>query len=150
MQPSDFDDLIARFRQVTAVFGTIYQDITGEEFDLEGAVRHYPLVSLGLAAGTGLLAGVWIARRPQAQLPPPPPPTPSNPFDYFEQLLPQPFERVRRALPDMTGEEAGAIARNWLDSVIEPGLRDTIESTKLGLFLRRTFERPDDSGTETE
>lgn len=150
MQPRDFDDLVARVRQVAAVFGTIYQDVTGEEFDLEGAVRHYPLVSLGVAAGAGLLAGVWIARRPQAQLPPPPPPTPSRPFDYLEQLLPQPLERMRRAFPEMMGDEAGAVARNWFDSVIEPGLRDTLESTKFGLFLRRALDRPDESGTETE
>ncbi len=149
MQPSDFDDLLARFRQLSTVFGTIYRDITGEEFDLEGAVRHYPLVSLGLAAGTGLLAGVWIARRPQAQLPPPPPP-PTRPFDYLEQLLPQPFERVRRVWPEMTGEDAGAMARTWLESVLEPGLKDTMESTKFGSFLRRTFERLDDSGRGTE
>lgn len=150
MQPSDYDDLIARFRQLSTVFGTIYHDITGEEFDLEGAVRHYPLVSLGLAAGAGVLAGAWIARRSQTPLPPPPPPASTRPFDYLEQLLPQPFERVRRVLPEMTGEEAGTIARTWLESMIEPGLKDTMESSKFGIFLRRTFERLDDSGKGSE
>lgn len=150
MQPSDYDDLLARFRQLSTVFGTIYRDVTGEDFDLEGAVRHYPLVSLGLAAGAGLLGGIWLARRPRAQLPPPPPPAPLKPFDYLEQLLPQPFERVRRALPEMTSEDASAIARTWLESVIEPGLKDTMESSKFGLFLRRTLERLDDGGKPTE
>ena len=148
MQPSDFDDVLARCKQLAEVFSTVYRDITGEEFDLEGAVRHYPLVTLGLAAGAGVLAGAWIARRQPTQLPPPP--APSKPFEYLEQLLPPPLERMRQALPDLTAEDAGTIARNWLDSVVEPRLKDTLDSTKFGVFLRRTFERLDEHGTEPE
>ncbi len=148
MDPRDFDDLIAKYRQVAEAFGTVYRDITGEEFDLEGAVRHYPLVSLGIAAGTGLFAGMWIARRQRQELAPPPPPTAQRPFDYLEHLLPEPFGRMRQVLPEITSEEAASAARDWLDSV-EPRLRDAMESTRFGLFLRRAFEGPDEDGRES-
>lgn len=147
MEPRDFDDLIKKFRQAAEAFGTVYRDITGEEFDLEGAVRHYPLVSLGAAAGAGLFAGMWLARRQRQEIAPPPPPAVPTPFEYLEQFLPGQFGRMRNVLPELASDEAATAARDWLDSVVEPRLRDAMESTRFGMFLRRTFEqRPDEDG----
>lgn len=144
MQSSDFDDLLARWRQFSGILATVYRDVTGEELNLESAVRHYPLVALGVAAGVGFVAGQTLARRSEHQLPPPPPTRGSS---SFEQFLPAPFERVRELLPEWSAEEAEAQARVWIDTVIEPRIRETLESTRFGSFLRRTREGRDEDDT---
>ena len=69
MQGDEFDDLLRQARHVGKILTAVYKEVTGEELDLEQAVRHYPLVALGLAAGAGALAGWWIGRGSAKQLP---------------------------------------------------------------------------------
>jgi hypothetical protein len=37
-----------------------------------------------------------------------------------------------------------------VDSVVEPTVKGVTENTRLGAFLRRTFERPDENGDGAE
>ncbi|MDQ2742744.1 MAG: DUF883 C-terminal domain-containing protein [Chloroflexota bacterium] len=137
MEPSSFDDLLAGWRQFSDILSTVYKDITGENLDLESAVRHYPLLTLGAAAGVGFVAGQFLARRSQTRLPESPPPR-------QPELLPQfpaaPLERLRELLPEWNAEEAEAQARAWIDTVVEPRLRETFDNSRLGAFFRRTIE----------
>jgi hypothetical protein len=172
MSRNDFDDLIDQARQVGAVLAATYRDVTGEELDLESAVRHYPLMALGLALSAGAIGGWWLGRKTAPRLPAPRP-VADEVVDRVRDLASrlasgeqaqrtiEYVERVRRALPDSTADEVASAARTWLDDVVEPRLREGLESvardvseTKLGIFLRdvlaryegedRRLEDPDD------
>src|SRR4051812_21461456 len=99
MPNNDFDDLFTQAGDLLKHFVPIFKDLTGEELDVESALRHYPWVILGTAAGVGLLAGVWIGRKQAPAPPPPPPPLAAGPMSYLERLFPQGMDRVRQALP---------------------------------------------------
>jgi hypothetical protein len=173
MQSSDFDDLVEQAKQFGKVLSTLYEDVAGEELDLEGAIKHYPLVALGLALGAGAVAGWWIGRRQAPALPPPEPPRgtgrlsdlfkretpkpemrrdqPAHPLDYLENLIPGGVDKVRDVLPDVVSEEAAAMARNWVDTVLEPRLKQGLDTMaanisegKFGAFFRRTMQRYED------
>ncbi len=176
MDTSDFDELIGQAKQIGAMLGDLYEDFTGEEFDLEGTIKHYPLVALGLGLGAGVIAGWWVGRRHRAALPPPQA-DPTSGFgrlsdlfklaqdstrgdaggtkrarDVFESFFPSGVEKVRDVLPDVVSEEAAAMAKTWVDSVLEPKLREGIDAmatnvteSKFGSFVRQTLARFDET-----
>ena len=149
--PSDeFDELYSRASGLSKILASAYRDVTGEDLDLEGIVRHYPLVALGLAAGAGALSGWWVARKFQAKLPPPAPKsqldtaleslrdigakfkaagqrapgeTPATPWEYAERLLPGALDALRKAFPDANIGRGASSGKNWLDAVLEPELK---------------------------
>lgn len=146
MDQSDFDELMHGARQFVTHLASAYREITGEELDIESAVRHYPLVALGIAAGVGAFGGWWFGRRGQIQLPPPTPEP--SPLNYVERFIPEGLEKVRDLLPESIAEEATAQARTWVEDVLEPRLREGVESavsniaeTRWGAFLKETIQR---------
>jgi hypothetical protein len=178
MDSSDFDELIDQAKQIGKMLGELFEEVTGEEFDLEGTIKHYPLIAIGLGLGAGAIAGWWVGSRRRPTLPPPPhtlsPPmegttglgrlgelfksthsssagegeAKSNPLDMLENLFPSGVEKVRDVLPDVVSEEAAAMAKTWVDTVLEPKLRQGIDTmatnvseSKLGSFFRQTLAR---------
>src|SRR5437763_10932800 len=130
MEQSDFDELIQGAKQFGAHLATVYRELTGEDLDIETAIRHYPLVAIGVAAGAGAVGGWFVARRGRKQLPapsPPPPPSPPH-LSYVERLIPEGLERVREILPESFAEEAATQARAWVEDVLEPRLKEGMES----------------------
>jgi hypothetical protein len=175
----DADDLEELFRQAGGLARALsrgYREVTGEELDLEGAIRHYPLLALGLAAGAGVIAGWWLGRREAQQLPPPKPAVsaerpfnplrelrarwtgqspmkpgdaPAGPMEYLERILPESMETVRKVLPEVSREEAAEIATAWIDTVLQPRLKqglDNLASTMpdsgVGAYLKERLQRP--------
>src|SRR5437588_8982191 len=106
MEQRDFDELIDQIRVLGTSFARAYRDITGEELNIEGVIRHYPIVVVGVAAGAGAVGGWFFARRGRKQLPPVQP-MPS-PLEYVERLLPEGLDRVRELLPEKLAEDAAA------------------------------------------
>lgn len=176
MDSSDFDDLIGQAKQIGKVLGDLFEEVTGEELDLEGAIKHYPLIALGVGLGVGAIAGWWVGSKRRPALPPPDalpqvsPPSglgrlgellkgiqssstgegegTNHPRDVLENLFPSGVEKVRDVLPDVVSEEAAAMAKTWVDTVLEPKLRQGIDSmttnvseSKLGTFFRQTLAR---------
>ncbi|MBV9282334.1 MAG: hypothetical protein JOZ41_19810, partial [Chloroflexi bacterium] len=148
--------------------------VTGEDFDLESAIRHYPLVALGVAAGLGAVGGWWLGRRSRPQLPAPQPksqlestfeslrdlgsrlahPSPGDqghegPLGYLEQLVPEGLETVRKALPELTSEETISQAKTWFETVVEPklkeGLDNVVSQSRVGSFLKDVLRQADTS-----
>src|SRR5437588_942758 len=72
MDSSDFDELIDQAKQIGKMLGDLFEEVTGDEFDLEGTIKHYPLIALGLGLGAGTIAGWWVGSRRRPALPPPP------------------------------------------------------------------------------
>ena len=155
MSSDEFDELYSQANRLSKILVSAYRDITGEDLDLEGIVRHYPLVALGLAAGAGALGGWWVARKFQAQLPPPTPKsqldtaldslrdirakfraagegapgeTPARPWEYVEWLLPGALEALRKTFPDANIGQGASPGKNWLDTVLEPELRAGLDN----------------------
>lgn len=148
MDERDFDELLKQARQVAGYLAEAYRDVTGEEIDLDGIVRHYPLVAVGVAAGVGAIGGWLVARRSQRRLPPPK--MAPTPLEYVERLVPEGIERVRDILPGLVADDAAERATAWMGEVLEPRLKESVDSvmanvseTRLGLFLRQTIERLD-------
>ena len=173
MQSNEFDELYSQVSRLSKLLATAYRDVTGEDLDLEGVVRHYPLVALGVAAGAGALGGWWAARRFRKQLPPPAPRSQVEmtleslrdfssrwkaagqrapgqgsgmAWEYLEQLL--------KSFPDKTKEE-GKPAKNWLDTVLEPKLKEGMDTfvsnlsrNKMGAYFRQQIQRLE-SGDDT-
>lgn len=138
---------MAQARQVARQLAAAYRDVTGEDLDLESMVRHSPLVAVGVAAGLGALGGWFIARRSQKQLPPPTQSQP-NPLLNMDRLVPEGFDKVREMLPGVVPDEAADMAREWVEDVLEPKLKEGVENvvanvgeTRLGIFLRQTIQR---------
>lgn len=147
MEQHDFEDMMAQARQVARQLAAAYRDVTGEDLDLESMVRHSPLVAVGVAAGLGALGGWFIARRSQKQLPPPTQSQP-NPLLNMDRLVPEGFDKVREMLPGVVPDEAADMAREWVEDVLEPKLKEGVENvvanvgeTRLGIFLRQTIQR---------
>jgi hypothetical protein len=178
MDSSDFDELIEQAKQIGKMLGDLFEEVTGEELDLEGAIKHYPLIAVGLGLGVGAFAGWWVGSKRRPALPPPQQ-TPSqeaktasgfgrlgellkgiqnsstgegegtnHPRDVLENLFPSGVEKVRDVLPDVVSEEAAAMAKTWVDTVLEPKLRQGIDTmttnvseSKLGIFFRQTLAR---------
>jgi cytochrome P450 len=146
MDPEHVDALLSEVRAIADVARKIYHDVTEEEFDLESAISHYPVTALATALGIGILVGWRFARRtPPALLPPPPPLKEPSPLEYFERSIPEQIDRVREYLPELVSEDTMHKARDWLDTVVEPRLRETVENGRIGLgvILRRAIEGPD-------
>jgi hypothetical protein len=163
MNEHDFDDLFKQARLISQTLAGVYREVTGEDLELESAIRHYPLFAVALAAGAGALGGYWLGRRGQAkQLPPPKQAGPMSidrlrelsqrrkeasekgeslsPLDYVEHLLP----------PGMELEDAAQTAREWAGKQLEPRLREGMESVlenmadlRFGSFLRQAIRRAD-------
>lgn len=176
MDSNELDDLSAHAKVVATMLARAYRDVTGEEFQLESAIRHYPLVALGLAAGAGAVGGWWLARRSKPQLPPPKPSSaadalfgslrelgsrlskdrqhdtgqqPLRSYDYLERLFPEGFALVRRALPELKPEEAAELATVWIDTFLQPRLKQGLESVRsnvmdggFGGYLKQRRQRP--------
>src|SRR5947209_468928 len=68
----DFDELFEQAGLIARALRDAYKDVSGEELDLEAALKNYPLLIIGTAIGTGALAGWWIAHRRQPPEPSPP------------------------------------------------------------------------------
>lgn len=160
MNDHEFDELFKQAQQIGRHLAGVYRDVTGEDLDLDSAVRHYPLFAVGFAAGAGVLGGYWLGRRNAKQLPPPPQTgsldrlrelnerrkeaadrgAPLSPLDFVEHLLP----------PGMELEDAAQSAREWAGKQLEPRLRESVESVlenmsdfHFGSFLRQTIRRVD-------
>jgi hypothetical protein len=176
MDSNDFDELIGQARQIGKMLGDLFEEITGDEFDLEGTIKHYPLIAVGVGLGAGAIAGWWVGNKRRPALPPPQAALPSEteagsgfgrlgelfrgvqsaakgegasqPRDVLENLFPSGVEKVRDVLPDVVSEEAAAMAKTWVDTVLEPKLRQGIDSmatnvseSRLGSFFRQTLAR---------
>jgi hypothetical protein len=189
MDTDDFNELLSNARQMGKLIAAIFEGATDEDLNLETALRRYPVVSLSLAAGAGMLGGWWLARRtrsspPAAQLPPPKPSSrvetlvdqareltgelknrtdavrqrsPDDPLAYLDVVIPGGAERVRELLPEGAADEAAAAAKTWLDSVLEPRLKEGMENfrvnaieSRFGLFVRQTIERLDEQDGNEE
>lgn len=155
MEKNDFDDLLNQANEIRKALARAYKDVTGEDLDLEGAFRHYPLLAIGVSAGVGAVGGWWIARRGRAaelSSPAPPPAVEtSKPLQYLEGLLPGTAERMRERLPEITvPEEMKQVARSWFDNVVEPRLRQNLDhlaaqvDETLGGILRSNGHPADD------
>src|SRR5437868_8532970 len=123
MDSDDIEEIFSQAGRLLKFLDTTFRDVTGEDLDLESAVRHYPLVALGLAAGAGALGGWFLGRRSRLQLPPPAPEPkrpldslrditsrlqlpqkpaedtppgqePRHPMEYLEQMVPEGMERL--------------------------------------------------------
>lgn len=179
MESEDLDELFEHARRIGGLLHAWFAEVTGEDFDLESGVRHYPLAALGIAASAGALAGWWLGRRNRPALPPPPPepdtlprlneianrlrkarPSPDgervDPLDYVERLFPESADRIRRIVPESTREEAAEMAREWVDNVVEPRIKRGLENmvsnvsqTRAGMKLLQVLERLD-SGEDHE
>jgi hypothetical protein len=173
MASNDFDELISQARQIGTTLSGVFEEVTGEKLDLEGTIKHYPLVAVGLGIGIGAVAGWWVGSKRATALPPPAPELPgesapagtpnrlsdffkraldttssetgagTHPLDRLETLFPAGADKVRDVLPDLVSEEAAAMAKTWVDTVLEPRLRQGIDSvannvseSKIGAFIR--------------
>ena len=152
MNSKDLDDLLAELRQAGRLFATLYKDLTGDEFDADSVVRHYPVAALGLAAGAGVAAGWWLGRRNVPQLPPPPPaePVSKRALDLVDDVLPGAVDRVRARLPEVVlSDETRARVKTWMGNIAEHQVQQGIDrwaegaEVKLGSFFRRATERLD-------
>jgi hypothetical protein len=133
-----------------------------------------------------MLGGWWLARRTRSapQLPPPRQASrvetlveqardltselknrteavrrqsPEDPLAYLDVVIPGGADRVREILPEGAADEAAAAAKTWLDAVLEPRLREGVETirtnaieSRFGLFVRQTIERLDEQNGEEE
>lgn len=129
MESDDFEDLLVEARRAAKLFTTLFRNITGEEFSVESSVRHYPLVALGLAAGVGAVSGWWLGRsrarqRPQLK--------PKRRMDLIaetvRELLPERLPAPREVARDLAAGDRAAMAKTWLDTVLEPKFRQGLES----------------------
>jgi|SRR5947209_1232774 len=151
MDSNDLDDLLRQLRSAAGTIRTLYRDLTDEDLDVESAMRHYPLLALGLAAGAGAAAGWWLGRKRQPELPPPPPePAPKRPLEYVEELLPGAVDRVRARLPEVVLSDAAKTrARAWLGNIVEHQLQQGVDrwadgaDTRLGSVFRRATQHVD-------
>jgi hypothetical protein len=186
MDADDFNELLSNARQMGKLVAAIFEGATDEDLNLESALRRYPVVSLSLAAGAGMLGGWWLARRTRSapQLPPPRQASrvetlveqardltselknrteavrrqsPEDPLAYLDVVIPGGADRVREILPEGAADEAAAAAKTWLDAVLEPRLREGVETirtnaieSRFGLFVRQTIERLDEQNGEEE
>jgi hypothetical protein len=151
MEQHDLDELLAYARQAGQILKTIFKDLTDEELELESAVRNYPILALAVAAGAGAAAGWWAANRRRGALPPPAvsPDEPSSPMSLLEQRFPS-VERIRKSIPESMTDDAAALAKNWMDNVLEPRLKQGVDSlsanmaeSKWGSLFRQAMQRMD-------
>jgi hypothetical protein len=143
MEP-DYDELFTHARHVATLLATLYRDVAGEELDLETAIKHYPLIAVGLAAGLGTLGGLWLGRKLSPQLPPPSRP---GPLDRLEQYLPIPLDRVMDFIPETTIEGVTDVAREWMGTVLEPRIKEVTDGP-FGNLVRYAIERFEDRGPQ--
>lgn len=154
MESDDFDAFFGQVRHIGQVFGTVYKDLTGEDFNLESAVRHYPLLALGLGAGAGALAGFWCGHRSRPQLPPPAPERLApheharSPFSYLEEAFPEAVDKVRDALPEIIVSDAvKARARTWMGNIVDSQIRQNVDTftdsldARIATFFRGAMQR---------
>ncbi|GAC1463734.1 MAG: hypothetical protein NVS2B16_01220 [Chloroflexota bacterium] len=157
MESRDFDELIAAAQQTGRVLAALLDGATQEDIDLGRAIRNYPVWTLAFVAGAGALGGWWLARAHQSQAPAPEPPTPS---EAARALLADAGNRLRERAQELVGpqyaareyvdmllpggveaeaviEEAGAAARAWVDTVLEPKLKDGFDQAVSSLSRSR-------------
>jgi hypothetical protein len=148
----DFEAFLAQARQIREVVERVYEEVTGEKLDLESAVRHYPLLTLGLVAGTAGAAGWWLGRKKARQLPPNTTMLDGTqaPLQRLEDGLPKTVDRFRRLLSElMTSDEAKRAAKHWFVQSVEPKLRHKIDNVSERLdrsisdVLQRGFNKSD-------
>jgi hypothetical protein len=150
MENLDFADLFSQAKQFNEHFAGVFKEVTGEDFDLETAVKHYPLVSLGLAAAVGVLGGWWVASKQRKSLPPAETHIAERGGTFFERverIFPGGVESFRRSVPEVPTEKTAAVLAGWMDQVVEPRLKKGLENLttgllegKLGAYLKQTFE----------
>jgi hypothetical protein len=143
----EFDELFEQAGLIARALRDAYKDVSGEDLNLEAALKNYPVLVVGAAAGAGVLAGWWIGHR--KQLPEPPPPSKKKTMEFLEDLFPKQVNRMKEVLPEGAAEDAATAARNWMDTVLEPKLRQGIDSaseTRLGSFVRETIRKLEQTG----
>jgi len=152
MDSEAFDGFFKQSRQIAQSLATLFEDLTGEELDVNSTIKHYPLVAAGIAAGAGLAAGLWIGRKSAPQLPPPKAPPYSNPLEYLDQVLPDSLKKVRDFLPESVTDDASLMARTWMEGVLEPKIKQGLDSvahsvteSKIGVFLKEAYEHMEQS-----
>lgn len=155
MDMSNFDDLLAQGRQIAHALTSAYEEATGEEFDLESGIRHYPLAALGIAVGTGALAGWWLGHRTAPQLPSPAVEQlqdipQASAFERLEQAIPETVSRLREALPEITvSDEVKERMLSWASTTLEKQFQQNVDSlaetldARLSGFFRRGLQRLD-------
>ncbi len=156
MERDDLDALFGQVRHIGKVFGIVYKDVTGEDFDLEGAITHYPLLAIGIGAGAGILAGYWWGHRSRPQLPPPAAERAALPGEtgtsrsYLDAVLPQAMDRVREVLPEIiVSDVVKAKARTWMDNIVDAQVRQNVDSladtldARIASFFRGALQRLD-------
>lgn len=146
MDTGEFDELFESATTVLRAIRNVYGEVVGEEFDLESALKNYPLLLLGVAAGAGFLGGWWAARRRGPKALPGPAAAGTAPLDVLERLFPAQVGKLRAVLPEGAADEAANAAKQWVDSVIEPRLKERLDAasgSRFGLFVRDTFQRFD-------
>ncbi|MGH2443867.1 MAG: hypothetical protein ACRDFX_12000 [Chloroflexota bacterium] len=153
MASSDFDEVFGQARHILSIVTATYKDVTGEDLDLEGGIRHYPLLALGFAAGAGALAGYWYGRKSHPQLPPPPPEPPIDAtIQRLGDAIPDALNRVRDALPEITvPDEVKNRAKTWMESQFNQSIDKVAENVdgKLSSWFGRAMQRtePDEDTT---
>ncbi|MGH2449341.1 MAG: hypothetical protein ACRDFS_12165 [Chloroflexota bacterium] len=142
---SDLRLLLRRSRLIGGLLVTVVETITGEELDLDAAVRHYPLLAVGAAFGGGTLLGWFVGTKLSPATAPPRPMENQlqqllpesvekmrtrlpEEIDRVRERLPGELDRLRERLPEITVDQAMTRARGWLDSVLEPKLKQGLES----------------------
>jgi hypothetical protein len=146
MDPKNFDDLFSQAGTILRALRDAYEEVLGEELDIESGLKNYPLLVIGLAAGAGALGGWWIARRSASPALPPPREQgqTTTPLDYLERLFPKQVNKVKDVLPEGAADEAAAAAKHWLEGILEPKFKQSVENageTRFGSFLRETIRR---------
>jgi hypothetical protein len=148
MDKNGFEELFGQAGEVVRALRSVYSEVTGEELDLESALKNYPLIVIGVVAGAGFFGGWLIGRRNAAAALPPPPATqpsePVSPLDLLGRVFPTQVNKVREVLPEGLADEAATAARHWVDGVLEPMLKDGLNSTsnsRFGAFVRETVRR---------
>lgn len=176
MESSEFDELVGSAQQVGKLLAALLDGIAEEDVDLGRVLRQYPVWTIAFAAGAGAVAGWWFGRRggpSAAPLQPPPVTEPERSVledagsklleraEEFIETHPQAREYLDILLPEgvepgMVVEEVTAAARSWVDTVLEPKLREGLDQVsenvsraKFGDFLRQArkyveMDDPDD------
>lgn len=147
MESKEFDKLLITARETGMLMAMLLEGAADAGVDLRRATRNYRVWATALAVGTAAMGGWWVARRQQLRELPPPPPTPAETARSFiedagskllkrvEESVSQP--NVRQAIehllpadiePEVLVEQAEEKARTFVDTVLEPRLREGIAS----------------------
>lgn len=132
MDSDELEELTRQAAQVARLALAAFEGLSGEPLALDRAIRRYPVLLLSVAVGVGATAGWWLGRKGAKQLPP----RAASPLEYLDRVMPA-LDKARELLP--SEEEA----TTWLDTVVEPRLREGLETLSggTGHALNDVFRR---------